>query len=153
MINWRWIQSWVHFEQENTELAINLHSLTARFLGVLQQLSKAKAGLETKRKKFSYWINDQEKTADINGGENFFLSFISYMLKRHQISAYLFDFMKDCSEWDYVIKLWSPTIVELFDSVNTLRTKWDDTVFELANEDETANLKIDIRVQPDTIVF
>ncbi|KAG2206698.1 hypothetical protein INT47_003640 [Mucor saturninus] len=67
-------------------------------------------------------------------------------MKRHQKSSYLFDTVKDCSEWGYVLKLCSSIIEELFDSVDTLRTKWGDTVFELANEDGTTDLKIYIGV-------
>ncbi|KAI7868669.1 uncharacterized protein EV154DRAFT_571345 [Mucor mucedo] len=72
-------------------------------------------------------------------------------MKRHQKSSYLFDTVKDYSEWDYVLKLCSPITEELFDSVDTLRIKWGDTVFVLANEDGTTDLKIDIRVILDKV--
>jgi hypothetical protein len=35
---------------------------------------------------------------------------------------------------DHVIKIWSPLIQELFDSVPNLRTKWHGTVFTLVND-------------------
>jgi hypothetical protein len=43
-------------------------------------------------------------------------------------------------------------IEELFDSANNLRTKWGDTVFELANEDGATDLKIDIQVILDKVL-
>jgi hypothetical protein len=76
----------------------------------------------------------------------------SEFIKRHQKSAYLFDSVTDCSDWDYAVKLWSPLIEELFDSVNNLRTKWGDTVFKLANEDGTVDLKIDMRIILDKVI-
>ncbi|KAI8885285.1 hypothetical protein K501DRAFT_180267 [Backusella circina FSU 941] len=88
----------------------------------------------------------------MNEDENVFLYLVSYIIKRHQKSVYLFDSVKNCSEWDYVVKLWSPLIEELFDGANNLRAKWGDTVVEPANEDGTANLKIDVRVILDKVL-
>ncbi|KAI8640628.1 hypothetical protein BD408DRAFT_369586, partial [Parasitella parasitica] len=139
-------------EHEYTELSGNLLSVTTRYTLVLQQLSKARSGLEKKLKSLSKWIKDQEKAADMNEDEQFFLYFVSHIIKCHQKSAYLFDSVTECSEWDYVVKLWSPLIEELFDGVNNLRTKWGDTVFELANEDGTADPKIDIQVILDKAI-
>ncbi|KAL9554898.1 hypothetical protein MBANPS3_002608, partial [Mucor bainieri] len=130
-------------EQEDTELAENLNSLTTRYLLRVQPLSKARTGLEKKLKNLSNWIEDQQRAADMNEEEKFFLYLVSHIIKRHQKSAYLFDSVTDCSEWDYVVKLWSPLIEELFDSVKNLRTKWGDTVFKLANEDGAVDLSQD----------
>lgn len=34
---------------------------------------------------------------------------------------------------------------ELLDNINNWYTKWDDTIFKLANEDGTTGLKIDMK--------
>lgn len=88
----------------------------------------------------------------MNEDEEFFLYLVSHIIKRHQKLAYLFDSVTDCSEWDYAVKLQYPVIEELFDSANNLRIKWGDTVFELANEDGTTDLKIDIQVILDKVL-
>ncbi|KAI9481010.1 MAG: hypothetical protein EXX96DRAFT_538243 [Benjaminiella poitrasii] len=129
-------------EQEDPELARNLHSLTTRYSLTLQQLSKARTGLKKKLKSLSDWIEVQEKAADMNEDEKSFLYLVSHIIKRHQKSAYLFDSVTNYSEWDYVVKLY----------VNNLRTKWGDTVFKLANEDGTVDLKIDMRVILDKAI-
>lgn len=92
-----------------------------------------------------------EEEDESNEDEIFFLFLIQHILKLYKKSSYLFEEDIDCSEWDFVIKLWSPLIEELF--INTdLRTKWGDTVCKLTHEDGTTDSKIDLRVLFDKMI-
>lgn len=100
-------------EPEGFDLILNLNDLTADYSITLQRLSRAKTGLEKKNKALSNWVKDQAKKTSMNEDEKIFLYVVFHIIKRHQKFGYLFDNITDCSEWDYVIKLWAPMFEEL----------------------------------------
>lgn len=136
-------------EEQDLELEENLNNLINDFKLTIESVAKSKTSFETKMNTLSNWLRRTNKV--LNDEETFLVFLVQHVLKLYKKSSYLFQKEIDCSEWDFVLKIWSPIVEELFNDTN-LRSKWGDTVYKLGNEDGTADLKIDLRILFDKTI-